>query len=200
MISSSSPRIVALVGPKRCGKDTVASFMAGFGYANMKLSHRLKKICIEMFGFTDEEIESSKKDDVHPRWGVTPRRIMQVFGTEIAQFQFQANGIPSIGRTIWVERLAEDLAAMAPHEKAVITDMRFMHEYQYLYERFHQDMVVVKLIRTYENSQAPQPTDADSHVSEQEWMTIPADIIVLNDSSIHAMNAKIANVLRLNQN
>ena len=193
MISNNGPRIVALVGPKRCGKDTVAAFLANYGYANMKLSHRLKKICIEMFGFTDEEIESQKKDEMHPRWGVTPRKIMQVFGTEIAQFQFQQHGIPSIGRTIWVERLAEDLAQMAPHDKAVITDMRFMHEYQYLYERFHQDMVVVKLIRTSSTSD----TTTDMHVSEQEWMAIPADIIVLNDSTIPALHTKIANVLRL---
>jgi hypothetical protein len=64
-------QIIALVGAKRSGKDTIADMLLPFEFANYKISQRLKNICREMFGFTHEEVECEQKDAIHPKWGMS---------------------------------------------------------------------------------------------------------------------------------
>lgn len=182
-----TPRIIALVGPKRCGKDTIAKILEPYGYTNFKISQRLKNVCKELFGFTDIELESDLKDLTHSKWQVTPRHIMQVFGTEIMQFEM-AKFVPCLQgkRTFWVERFCEDIKM---HEGCVvITDMRFMHEYEYIHNAFKDDLLVIQVTRD-------NITSTETHVSEHEWSRIPCAISLTNNGTIDELTKNIASSL-----
>ena len=40
---------------------------------------------MEMFGFTEDQVFGDAKDVIDPVWGVTPRLVLQVLGTELMQ-------------------------------------------------------------------------------------------------------------------
>lgn len=187
---SSKPHVIALVGLKRCGKDTVANYLESYGYKNWKIASNLKQICKIMFGFTDIELESDIKDDVHPKWDVSPRYIMQTLGTEIVQHELKSY-IPTIKPTFWVERLYADYINPCNDDKfIVISDMRFMHEYTYLKEKLQDDITIIKLSRNQSNDVKCQ------HISEQQWLLIPSDIEVSNDGTINDLKIKIKQSLK----
>ena len=178
----SRPKIIALVGAKRCGKDTVANMLSELGYENWKIAGKLKNICKEMFGFTDDEIETDLKDTVNARWGVSPRHVLQVLGTEVVQFQLKQY-IPSITRTFWMERLYDDYIKN-DKKMIVISDMRFQHECDFLRSKFGDQVLVVKIVR-------PSLNVTDKHVSEQEWQKIKEDKCILNNSSLEHLEAQV---------
>jgi hypothetical protein len=186
---SKKPLVISLVGAKRCGKDTVAQFLEqNSGYVNWKIAANLKNVCKLMFGFSDEELETDLKEVIHPKWGVSPRFVMQTIGTDIVQYQLKTF-IPNINKTFWVEKMFDDYNKSLTEQKfnkfMVISDMRFMHEFEYLKEKFGENMIVIKLVREHIS------TKKDNHVSEHQWDMIPADITITNNSTIHDLYTQI---------
>ena len=181
-------KVIAIVGGKRCGKDTIASFLGNYGYENWKVAGKLKKICAELFGFNNDQLETDAKEIVSPKWGVSPRHIMQVIGTDIVQFELKKY-IPKIDRTFWIERLCEEFLSLTDRPNIVISDVRFMHEYLYLKSVFGNDLGVIKVLRpSMQNTK-------DAHISEHEWQSIPEDILVSNDSTVDALYEKLKIVI-----
>lgn len=185
----SQPRIVvALCGRKRCGKDTVASFlMAEHGFEHHKLAQQLKDGLCCFFGFTHDQVEGPAKDNVDERWGITPRQAMQWLGTEVMQFQLQAL-LPDIGRDFWATQLAHRIATSGAR-RAVVSDMRFVHEHAVLKRHFGDDLVSVRI----ERADAP---DDDAHISEREAHDIPCDIVISNDDTVQALHVKVAEFIK----
>lgn len=166
----SLPRIVALCGKKRCGKDTIAEYLnAKYGYKNVKFAAPLKDAVQALFGFTYDQVENTK-DDIDPFWGITPRNAMQFIGVEVAQIQFQGL-IPDIGRGFFVK----SLLAKYKQENIVISDMRFLHEYKAIKEI--PGSLIIKIHR-------PNVDDGDEHISETELNIIAADYTVENNGTI----------------
>lgn len=66
-------------------------------------------------------------------YGQTPRKVMQLFGTEFGQEAF--------GKTIWCKILNNEIHR-GPHEYNIIPDVRFEHEYDYF-----KDSLVIFLSR-----------------------------------------------------
>ena len=44
---------------------------------------------MEIFGFTKEQVYGDLKDVVDSEWGVTPRKVLQIMGTELFQYDLQ---------------------------------------------------------------------------------------------------------------
>ena len=185
---TSRPLIIALVGAKRCGKDTVAEMLSQYGYENWKIAGRLKKVCKDMFGFSDTELETNIKDEPHAKWGVSPRYIMQVLGTEIVQVQLK-QFIPSITKTFWVERLCEDIQNEESVKCIVVSDLRFVHECDYLRNVFKNKLLIVKIVRdSLEMS--------DPHISEQEWQKVKEDVCLCNNSTLKHLEKLVSNLIK----
>ena len=102
--------IIGIIGKKRVGKDTVADYLVTeYGFEKMALADPMKKAVKEIFLMTDEQLWGSKKDEVDERYGVSPRRILQVFGTELFQFDVYRH-IPELEekigkRNLWMFNL-----------------------------------------------------------------------------------------------
>ena len=177
-------RVIAICGYKRSGKDTIADFLvANYNYTPLKIAEGLKSMIKTMFDFTDDQLEATK-EDIDERWGITPRRAMQFFGTEIMQQEVQKL-LPDVGRSFWMRKITNTLANAAPDEKFVISDMRFYHEYEALQEFYPY---IIKVTN-------PSVTCIDTHCSETEFATIPHHIEVLNDGTLEALYEKITHII-----
>ena len=171
----SLPRIIAVCGSKRSGKDTIAGILShAYGYEHIKISQKLKDVCKTLFGFTDEQLETDTKEVVDARWRVSPRRVMQFLGTEVMQYALP-QGLPEIkdgmlGRKFWIESTLEEIKRN-PHKKYIISDLRFLHEEDVLKEH---GAFIIKVQRF--NTSA----STDSHKSEQEFKFIQHHLNVDN--------------------
>ena len=181
--------IIAICGPKRAGKDTIADHLISkYNYEKIKIADPLKSVTKELFGFTEDQIgETDAKDIIDERWGITPRRALQFFGTEVMQYKIQEL-LPDIGRKFWINRLVEG-SISNPGAKYVISDLRFLHEYEELYKKTKDNLCIIKVLR-------PGKTDEkDTHVSELEYKGIKEDILLINDGDIGNLLIKLDNAL-----
>ncbi len=175
------PRVIALCGPRRVGKDTIANYLAGYGYEHIKITAPLKAVCKTLFHFSDDQLETDIKEVVDPRWGVSPRQVMQFLGTEVFQYKVQEL-LPQMGRNFWINSLTT-LIETNPDKKYVISDLRFLHEHKAL-EKF--DMLTIKI-----SSNRVQHNSTDLHQSECEYQNIHTDVHVPNNGTKEDLYTKI---------
>jgi hypothetical protein len=173
------PKIIAICGLKRSGKDTIADYLcSNYGYTKIKIANPLKQGLKVMFGFTDEQLESDKKDEIDPRWEVQPRKIMQFIGTEVMQYQLQQI-IPGIGRKVWIRSLVEEYINDSKHNDKlfVIPDLRFLHEYE---ELSKHNTLFWRVDRITELDKLNHVCDL--HISEKEYLQIPVSHVFKNET------------------
>ena len=180
-------RVIAICGYKRSGKDTIADFIVStYGYKPLKIAEGLKSLMKTMFDFTDDQLEETK-EVIDQRWGITPRRAMQFFGTEIMQHEIQKL-LPDVGRNFWMRKITNTITNASDNERFVISDMRFYHEYEALKEFYP---FIIKVTN-------PGVNCLDTHCSETEFTTIPHNIEVINDGSIEALHEKLRHIINQN--
>lgn len=180
--------IIALCGLKRSGKDVVAQYIAEqYGYKHVKIAQPLKDLVRSAFRFTEDDLETDTKDQIHPRWGVSPRVIMNYIGTQVFQYDM-AQVVPLLkDRCFWIDHVLDTYK----HEPSiVISDLRFHHEVQRIKE-FSQtmecDLTIVRVKR--------DGTSTGSLASEMESEQLQADITLYNNGTLndlyHQMNKKM---------
>lgn len=185
------PRVIALCGARRTGKDTIANYLVfKYGYEHIKITTPLKDICKTLFHFTDEQLETDLKEAVDTRWGVSPRQVMQFIGTEVFQYKIQEL-LPHVGRNFWINSLVEHIKN-EPGKKFVISDLRFFHERNAL-DYFLPIVIKVVSDRVRQNS-------TDAHVSECEQKSLKEDILVTNNDSKDALYKKLDEVFSMFDN
>jgi hypothetical protein len=185
------PRIIGLCGCKRAGKDTVAEYLVSKNPTQMrhaKISTVLKDTMRNLFNLRPEQLEGAEKEDIDPRYGVSPRKLMQFFGTEIMQIELQKI-MPDVGRSFWIRQFLErELPRHAPDQLGqdsntlVISDLRFMHEYEEL-RRVDPHALFIRI----ERSDA-QP---DGHVSEHAYKAISVENVLRNDGTKEELYAQL---------
>jgi dephospho-CoA kinase len=186
-IMSNLFRVIGVCGRRRSGKDTVASILHELhGYENVKISNDLKTALKILFGFNHEQIEEHLKDVVDERWGVSPRQAMQFIGTEVMQFKI-AELLPDIGRKFWINGfINKHIVGKDTNKLLVITDIRFLHEYEELRKHLSDEFLMVKVERELPSSQA------DNHSSEQEFLQIPVNYTIVNNGTKEDLKLSIS--------
>lgn len=170
------PRIIAICGAKRSGKDVLADYLVRkHGYVHAKFATPLKNVVSQLFEIALDDLESDRKDVVHAFWKTTPRRLMQFIGTDMMQFSIQ-ECIPHVGRSFWAEKLFRDLGNAG---RVVISDLRFSHEVDAIKRYSGGDYRIIRVVRGDSNL-------VDTHLSETELMEIEAHVSIENNSSIDA--------------
>jgi hypothetical protein len=93
---------------------------------------------------------------------------------------------------------------MEPAKRFVISDLRFLHEYEALLKVPNireEDIVIIRVIRSQEGSQGSLLSQLQqvvkTHVSEIEYMQIPCDIILINDSTIQSYIEKFDKIMEI---
>mgnify|MGYP001453336395 CR=1 FL=1 len=119
--------IIGLLGNKNVGKDTIADFLVTEKkFIKYSFADPLKEALIELFGLSKVQVYGNKKEEEDEFWGITPRQIMQFFGTDVMQFKLQEL-IPNLERNFFVKRF-EQILKKYPNQNIVVADVRFQHE------------------------------------------------------------------------
>ena len=181
--------IVAICGLKRSGKDVVANYISNrFGHTHVKIAHKLKQITKLAFDLSDEELETDKKDMVVPRYGVSPRVLMDFLGTQVFQHDI-GKEVPLLkdNRCFWIDNLLQNVSK----SKLVISDLRFHHELERL-QKVSCDLTVIRVQR--------EGTSTNHLVSEMESETLVAHYVVQNNGTLPELYAKIDIIIMCKKN
>ena len=214
------PRIIAICGAKRSGKDVLAEHLVRkYNYERIAFAEPLKHAIKTLFNFDDEQVGigedtgTGKKDALDERWGITPRAALQFFGTEVMQEKIQEL-LPDIKRNFFANTLKNYIKTrMDANEgqRFVISDLRFLHEYEVLFSIPNirkDDIAIIRVIRPdagflgISSDAVAAARDAVaaasvSHKSEQEYINIPYDIILFNNGTIDAYIEKFDKIISL---
>lgn len=183
--------IIGITGKKRSGKDSIADYLIdNHGYTRYAFADPIKRGLMEMFGFTDEQMWGSEQDKetVDPRWGISPRRLVQITGTELYQFdlpKYLREGEFPWGRGVWTRKFKLwylDELEENPNLKVVISDVRYPHEEEIIHGL---NGTMVKVIRPSLGE------STDQHSSETDIDLIIPDITLINDGTLEELFAKV---------
>lgn len=161
--------IIGLAGKKRCGKSTVSQFLCDrLNFKEDSFGAPIREFIANLCGYNLTQLDELK-EVIHPLFGVTPRYMMQTLGTEWARRM--------VKDSIWIDLLV-DRFEKSPHEKIVVSDIRFENEADTIRSL---DGHIIHIVR--EDSGVPE----DSHSSESGILVGPEDTVLFNNSDINTM-------------
>ena len=180
--------LIGLVGLIGSGKDTVAErLVTHYGYKRDSFAKSLKDAVSSMFNWDREMLEGNTTSSRHWReqpdkfWSkkmgkeVTPRLILQQFGTEVMRGQMYDG--------IWVD----SVIGRYKGENTVISDTRFQNEIKTI--KAHGGIVV--LVKREEIPTREEMQKQGAHQSEWDWIGSDFDYTIDNTSSLEGLNANI---------
>ena len=162
--------LIGLIGKKGSGKDTTADFLTTrYGFIKRAYADPLKRVCKELFLLEDAQVHDPVlKEKVDPRWGKTPRQMMQWMGTDVVRDE--------LGKDFWVRHM-DMYRRLNPTQDIVVTDVRFQNEADWITKN---GGVLCRVVRPSTSSY----NNNDQHPSEKELETItsPTQIHVLKNT------------------
>lgn len=173
-------KLIGITGKAQSGKDSIAKHLwSQHGFTRIALADPLKLAAQQMFALSrDQTWADEVKEDVIPYWGLSPRQIFQLLGTEAAKNAF--------GPDIWVKRWARSYNILADTDNVVVPDVRFDVEAEYLRSR---GGVIIEVKRgTGLNG------STGSHASELGLSTLP-DFSLSNEGSFDELFASIDKIM-----
>ena len=185
--------IVGFTGKAKSGKSTAANALGSWLTYNLSIPTNVKAFADpireigNIFGFSNEQMNiPTFKEQVDERWGISPRKFMQLVGSEMFRTHISQDvwvkHMFDIGIPRWVNNVkncsvyAIDKACAAkPLYACMIGDVRFRNEADAIRER---GGLIVRINR-------PGVEDVcngvQNHVSEKEFDLIHSDITIIND-------------------
>ena len=200
--------LIAILGKKSSGKDTFSNYLLNNqGFIKYAFGDPLKKGIQCFFNLSDEQLNNERlKEEIDERWGVSPRKLFQIIGTDIFQKSIY-DFIPDLKlnnqnqnqnenqiKGHWVYLFKEwylNEIKKNPNVKVIISDARFLHEVKTIKELNGK---IIKIIRPQDKNKNINLND--SHQSENEINDIPAEMIdniIYNDKTIDDLYSLIQN-------
>jgi dephospho-CoA kinase len=190
--------IIGIIGKKGVGKDTLVDYLISkYNIEKYSFADPLKKTLIELFCLKEEQVyQQDLKEVIDSRWGITPREMMQIFGTEIIQKKIN-EFFPTIKtkpRLFWVQHFIntyQERIKTNPNLIIIISDVRFIHEVEAIKE------IGGKLIRlTRPNKSDNDNQSFSQHSSETELDNYHMiDNFIINDGDIKDLYKKGSNII-----
>jgi hypothetical protein len=172
----SNVTLIGLSGKMGVGKDTVANMILSLrprAWKTNSFAKPLKEGVKAMFGWSDDILENRKtKEEVDDFWGFSPRKAMQLLGTEYGRVGLRDD--------IWVRaaqhRYEENLSVL--DKGTIMTDVRFENEAEFI--RSYGDSAILIHI---EDPEAPYVDPETLHASELGIKIIENDWLIGNSKS-----------------
>lgn len=172
--------LIAVAGLARTGKDTVANHLIEtHGFTKYAFADPVRTAVCAIFGVPMSVFEPWTKEKVIPRWGLSPRQMMQKVATDCCR--------DVIDPQLWVKR-AEDWWQDINSDKwnlfgncngVVISDLRHENE---------ADFVRANGGRVW-HLDRPDAEAVNDHISEAGIQRKKSDLIINNDTSLEALLA-----------
>jgi hypothetical protein len=169
--------IIGILGRSRVGKDTVANILCkhlGQQALILRLSQPLKDAVQALYGFTHAQLEQDEKDVIDPRFGLTPREVIQ----HICQDTMLRHGQDFFSRKMYFHEVPKH-----PNKTIIIPDVRYDHDIKMIHE---QGGFLIKVIRSHGPPKHPWEDPIDA---------MEGDHCVMNDTSIEELEAKIKEII-----
>lgn len=117
-------KLIGITGKAYCGKDTCAAHLwTNHAFTRIAFADPLKLAVQAAFGLTESQTwEPEEKEEVIPYWGLSPRRMFQLFGNEAMK--------PLFGNEHWVKRWHVAYQLLKDTDNVVVPDVRFEFEAQ----------------------------------------------------------------------
>lgn len=186
--------IVGIYGKKRHGKDTIGQYLQEHhGYTRTALADPLKRTLMDVYGLSYNQCYGDCKEVVDPRWNMSPRQLLQKFGTEVGRQVHPQTWIRATQETIRQGNAGREVSildtsaqrfvrrVLGPQPKWVITDVRFDDEAEMILE---MGGIIVEVYR-------PSMVSHDTHASEQGLQRVTPTYRVINDSTPQDLFDKI---------
>lgn len=168
----ANKRIIGITGRAGAGKNTAAEALCE--YEEVAFVKPLKDAVKILFNFTDEQLHDTKlKEVIDPRWGKSPRQILQWLGTDCLRSEINEHFF-----LLHMENKIQHLKS----DNVVITDVRFDNEAKFIKERGGK---IVKITRGEEKE------DKEAHSSEKGVSDEFIDEIIANDGTIEELFKKM---------
>lgn len=162
--------IIALLAKAGHGKTTVANYLRDeYGAKVVSLAGPLKRCAQKVMGFSDNQIYGSQaeKEAIDPRYGFSPRRFLQLLGTEGLREEFG----PDVHVRALLRRIELDDEQSNDHGVYVVDDARFENEVKAIVDQDQFHGACIKIFCS------DAPTTAGDHASEKEIDEIPQALI-----------------------
>lgn len=178
--------LIALTGYKRSGKDTLADALCSVSPKMVKARPFaiFKEALGQWFGFDEEQMNGSRKEEIDMRWGFSPRQIFQVFGTEIMKRDLSYR-IPLFGEVtgnmVWARVFTEWFNRQDQRYDYVVADWRFPEE-QLAMNLLYTKVVFVKV------ESERWSHSVDKHSSEAYIDVMPVDYVAHNNGSMEEVH------------
>lgn len=180
--------LIGLMGRKGSGKDAVhkATYRC---YDRVAFAAPLKYAAGWLFDFSGDQLEDPVlKETVDPRWGFTPRRALQVLGTEVCRGHLASE--LGLRESIFVTLARRDVQRLKPHEFSpgtMVTDVRFEDEAKMVLDEGGFLVLVTR--------PSLPSIPAGEHVSETLEMEPHLEII--NDGTLEQLKLAVAEMERI---
>lgn len=171
-------KIIGISGLARVGKDTAAGFIQDNieGYERASFADPIKEMLMIGLGMSAEQMYGGEvREKIDPRYGCTPRHLMQTLGTEW--------GRDIIDQNIWVNAMKSKLGTI--EGGLIIPDVRFESEAEFI--RKNGVLIHIK----------GKTTLSSTHKSESGVYIEPEDITVLNNDTIYLFQSAIKKVCNI---
>ncbi len=168
--------IIGICGKKFHGKSTIAKYFVDRGFIELTFAESLKKICKEIFNLSDEQLYGNLKEEIDIYWNMTPRQILQKVGTDLFRVHFDND--------IWVKSIDKKIQLYKDTHNIVISDVRFLNEYNLIKS---YDGIIINVVRDI-NTQ-------DMHISENSLSDIVFDYNIDNNGSIDDLYIKLKMII-----
>jgi hypothetical protein len=177
--------LIGLTGKRLSGKDTCGDYICeNFNYKRYAFADPLKKAVQNMFDFSDEQLYSEKKEEKDIYWDIEPRRVLQIFGTDIVRNLFPKYLLPKLGNNFWIKRFEIWYEKNKNPTGIIVTDLRFQNEIDIIKKL---GGIVIKIKREGGRNKS----EIDKHESENIEMLENIDYKINNDSTKEELYKKI---------
>lgn len=170
------PKIIGLLGRSRAGKDTIAEYICNQypNYQIIRLSYSLKKAACCLYDYTMDQVESSSKEAIDPRWNKTPRETIQ----SLTNYMMSYMSVDFFTKKLFH---AYDNGKYSSH--IIIPDIRYPHDIEEIKRR---GGIVIKVER---------PNNFVQHSFEDHIDNLQGTVTIVNDKGIDDVHIKIKTVL-----
>ena len=185
----TSHRLIGITGHIGSGKTTASNYLTSkYFYKEKSFADPLKKICKELFLFTDDQVYGTQdqKASSDPNWfGCSPRTAMQFVGTEL--FRNQLDKImPGLKFDVFIHHFR--LFFESTQDSIVVPDIRFENEAKII-----KDLggIIIRINR--KSSDIVNYT----HQSETELDNLQTDYVIDNNGSMEELYVMLDMIVRV---
>lgn len=159
--------LIGFAGRAGSGKTTFAKFFEQrHGFTRTFYAAPLKRVVKDLFMLEDIQLtDFDAKERIDPRWGISPRTMMQLFGTEFVRRM--------IDNDFWLKRMAYFLKSLPEGTDVVIDDVRFPNE-------ANQIRLLGGVVVHIYREDSPLQSKYSEHESELGLDIMPNDIVIHN--------------------